>query len=105
MGTTAAPTPAPTHPPAPGGWLTVADLLHQLGDVPAERVRMTPYPGTATLQDLIDTNERKDGPICEWVDGTLVEKTVGFTESGLTLIISCEFEIYLRQNDIGMIVG
>src|SRR3954468_19774225 len=101
MSTAAAPSPTSAPPPGPAGWRTVADLLRQLGDIPAERVRMTPYPGTATLQDLIAANERKDGPICELIDGTLVEKTMGFTESGLTLIIATEFELYLRQNDIG----
>lgn len=105
MTTAIAPNPPAAPPPTPGGWATVADLLHQLGDVPPERVRMTPYPGTATLADLIEANEHKNGVTCEWVDGTLVEKAMGFTESGLAAILLFEFEFYLRQNDIGMVTA
>ena len=102
-------TIAPSAPPIPAsetnGWFTVADLLHHLGDVDATRVRMEPRPGTATIEDLIATNELKDGAICEWVDGTLVEKAIGFHESNLAMILGFEFELYLRTNDIGMIAG
>ena len=48
---------------------TIADLLEQLGDIPAERVRLHPPPGTATLSDLEAVNEAKQG-VCELVDGT-----------------------------------
>ena len=103
--TTIAPSAPPNATFASNGWFTVADLLHQLGDVDASRVRMEPQPGTATLEDLIATNELKDGAICEWVDGTLVEKAMGFHESNLAMILAFEFELYLRTNDIGMIAG
>lgn len=98
---------APTIPKsATNGWFTMADLLHQLGDVDASRVRMEPRPGTATLEDLIAANERRDGTVCEWVDSTLVEKkAMGFRESSLAMILAYEFEHYLRSNDIGMIAG
>lgn len=105
MTTATAPTPTHNPPPAPGGWVTVADLLCQLGDVPPERVRMTPYPGTATLEDLIAVNERKDGAVCEWVDGTLVEKAMGFFESRLAAILIGFFDRYLEQHDIGTITA
>jgi hypothetical protein len=87
------------------GRFSVADLLHQLGDVDASRVRLNPHPGTATLKDLIAANESKEGAVCEWVDGTLVEKVMGFHESTLETILIFEFELYLRGNDIGMITG
>lgn len=86
-------------------WPTVADLLHELGDVDATRVRMSPRPGTATLEDLIEANEHRDAVVCEWVDGTLVEKTTGFYESRLMVHVSFEFTLYLRQHDIGMLAG
>lgn len=41
---------------------TVADLLKQLGDVPAARVRMNPTPGTATEKDVIRIHEREGRP-------------------------------------------
>ena len=37
----------------PPGGDTLADLLHQLGDIPTERIRRHPAPGTATEQDVI----------------------------------------------------
>ncbi len=58
---------------------TIADLLRDLGDVQPGRVRLHPLPGTATEQDLLARNAR--GPLCELVDGTLVEKPMGFRES------------------------
>lgn len=52
---------------------TVADLLHALGDIAPERVRTVPPMGTATEADLL----RAGKPICELIDGTLVEKERG----------------------------
>jgi Uma2 family endonuclease len=98
---TAAPPPAPQMRPRE----TIADLLHRLGDVPADRVRADPPPGTATLQDLIASNDAKDRPICEWVDGTLVEKAIGAFESWVAILIAGQFDRYLEQNDLGMLYG
>src|SRR5437763_4566572 len=100
--TSAAPTAPPTFAYETNGWFNVADLLHELGDVDASRVRMNPQPGTATLNDLIAANESKERPICEWVDGTLVEKVMGFRESSLAMLIGFEFDHYLRTHDIGL---
>jgi hypothetical protein len=60
---------------------TLAELLHRLGGLPPERVRLDPPPGQATRDDLIQVNEQHNGPICEWVENTLVEKAVGQHES------------------------
>ncbi len=45
----------------PPSYQTVADLLKQLGGVPASRVRMVPTPGTATEKDVVRIHDR-DGP-------------------------------------------
>jgi len=58
---------------------TLGDLLRRLGDVPADRVRLAPAPGTATLRDLL----RPENEGCELVEGALVEKPVGIRESFL----------------------
>lgn len=60
--------------------VTVADLLHQLGDIPPERVRLQPIPGTATEADVVAVHDREDR-LCALVDGVLVEKTIGYYES------------------------
>jgi Uma2 family endonuclease len=103
MSTVIEPTSAPPPAPQPRSTETLADLLHRLGDMPANRVRLDPPVGRATLDDLIAVNEAKLGPICEWVEGTLVEKAVGQLESWLIAIIIGQFDRYLEQNDIGLI--
>jgi hypothetical protein len=60
---------------------TVADLLERLGDIPPQRVRMKPYPGTATEQDVIAAESAVDKRLYELIDGTLVEKPRGFFEA------------------------
>lgn len=66
--------------------LTAADLpalIKQLGDVPPTRVRLRPSPGTATEVDLIRVVEGKFERPCELVEGTLVEKAMGFEDDYL----------------------
>jgi Uma2 family endonuclease len=81
---------------------TIADLLQRLGNIPPERVRMDPSPGNATFYDLVLVNEQRNGPVCEWVENTLVEKAMGFNESWLAFIIMGQFDAYLLAHDLGM---
>jgi Uma2 family endonuclease len=83
---------------------TLADLLHRLGDIPLDRIRFRPHPGTATEQDVIDA-EARTGRLCELVDGTLVEKAMGYYESRLGIVLSFFLESYLEDNDLGIVVG
>ena len=83
---------------------TVADLLARLGDIPPHRVRMKPSPGTATEQDVLDAWNR-DRRLCELIDGTLVEKTVGQIESYLAVRLIYLIVHYLEQNNIGYCLG
>ncbi len=48
---------------------TMADTLNQLGDIPPNRVRMNPLPGTATERDLLAVLDHTNR-LCELVDGT-----------------------------------
>ena len=82
---------------------TVAELLDSLG-VPPERVRLKPAPGTATEQDVLDVWEREKR-LCELVDGTLVEKTVGYLEGCLATWISHLILEYLSHHDLGQCAG
>ena len=49
---------------------TVADLLDRLGGVPPDRVCFRPFPGTATVQDVVEV-QRREGKLCELVEGVL----------------------------------
>src|SRR5205823_6812021 len=45
---------------SPTAYETVADLLHQLGDIPPERLRLVPPPGLATEEDEIGRASCRD---------------------------------------------
>jgi Uma2 family endonuclease len=85
---------------------TVADLLRRLGNIPAHRVRLQPPPGTATEKDLIRNNESKlRTAICELVDGTLVEKPVGWEESAVACFILQAILNFIRPRKLGKVLG
>ena len=78
---------------------TLADLLRRLGDVPLDRVLLDPAPGTATVDDAIHH------PMCELIEGTLVEKAMSYFESRLAMILVWALETFLEQHPIGYVVG
>lgn len=84
---------------------TFADLLHELGDIPAERVLMWPAPGTATEEDLIRLLDGEPKRLCELVDGVLVEKAMGFRESVFAGAILQLLWNYLGEHDLGIPAG
>ncbi len=83
---------------------TVADLLKRLGNIPPERVWFRPVPGTATEQDVIDI-EAHENRLCELVDGVLVEKTVGYYESRVAIVLGYFIELFLDRHDLGIALG
>ena len=89
---------------APPALETVADLLESLGDIPPERVRMRPYPGTATEDDVLAILAREKR-LCELVDGVLVEKAMGYEESRLASLIIFALIEYLGRHDLGTVAG
>ena len=85
-------------------WDTIGELLAALGDIPAERVRFDPTPGTATERDLL-RKIAEAGRLMELVDGTLVEKTMGRPESFLAVEIGFHIRTYLAADDLGFVTG
>jgi Uma2 family endonuclease len=80
---------------------TVGDLLRSLGDVPADRVRFTPVPGTATVEDLLREENRR----CELIDDTLVEKPMGLRESLLAAFLVELIGPLVRRQNLGILTG
>ncbi len=80
------------------------DRLTDLGNVPPARVRSEPAPGTATVEDVVRlrNTERR---LYELVDGTLVEKAMGWQESLLAGILLHWLHTYLDQHRIGVATG
>jgi Uma2 family endonuclease len=83
---------------------TVADLLESLGDIPPERVRMHPSPGTATEEDVLAAHAN-DRRLCELVDGVLVQKPIGYDESRFAIELAYVLTAFLREHDLGVATG
>jgi Uma2 family endonuclease len=89
---------------APPEIKTLADLRKRLGGIPLDRIWFHPAPGTATEKDVIEA-EARENRLCELVDGTLVEKAVGFEQGRLALRLGHLVSTYLDENDLGVCVG
>jgi Uma2 family endonuclease len=83
---------------------TLAEMVHQLGDIPLERIRMQPPPGTATLADVVEC-KAKQNCLCELVDGVLVEKAMGYREGMIELAIGEALRIYNRARKLGVVTS
>ena len=83
---------------------TLADVLHDLGDIPPFRVIMRPPPGTATEEDVVrmDAHENR---LCELVDGILVEKGMGYRESLLAGLLVTILNTFVRPRNLGLVTG
>lgn len=84
--------------------VTVAEQLDSLGDIPAERVRLQPPPGTATESDVVAVQVQEDR-LCELLDGTLVEKTMGYYESYIATTLSRLLGNFVAAHDLGIVAG
>ena len=84
---------------------TVADLVHELGDIPANRILLHPAPGTATETDLLQALDGDNKVLCELVNKTLVKKPMGFQESRIAIIIIGYLFEYVNKHDCGFITG
>jgi Uma2 family endonuclease len=83
---------------------TMADVLRDLGDVPPERIWFHPAPGTATVRDVVEIQERWNR-LCELVDGVLVEKPTGLKESILAMWLGHLLQLFVEPRDLGLVAG
>jgi Uma2 family endonuclease len=90
--------------PAALSFSNLAELHDRLGGVPLDRIRVVPPPGTATEKDLLRLIDSEDR-ICELIDGVLVEKSMGFYESRLTVVLIGLLHEFLNQHDLGIVLG
>ncbi len=82
---------------------TIADLLHNLGDIPSNRIRLP--AGGATEEDVIRHLDGDDKRIYELIDGVLVEKAMGMRESVVAVECSRHIGNYLDEHDRGIVFG
>ena len=83
---------------------TLADLLARLGGIPLDRIRFRPFPGTATVQDVVDIQQR-EGKLCELVQGVLLEKAVGYNESSLAGFLLGVLNAFVIPRNLGIVTG
>lgn len=84
--------------------LTIHDLAERFGEMPAWRIRSVPAPGTATENDVVEIESREDR-LCELVEGVLVEKTVGYDESCLTVALAALLHTFVKGHKLGKVSG
>jgi len=100
MTTLAAPSPVTPRP----RFANAAEWLRALGGVPLERIVFDPWPGSATEADLLRFVER-DKRLCELVDGTLVEKPVGYRESVIASRLAAKLTVHCDERGLGLVSG
>ncbi len=83
---------------------TASEVIAHFGDIPIARIRTSPPPGEATEADVIELHERHDR-LCELIDGTLVEKAMGWQESQLAVWIATLLNNYVQPKNLGMVLG
>jgi Uma2 family endonuclease len=84
--------------------VTVADLVQHLGNIAPERIRLQPFPGTATVEDVIRI-EAEENRLCELIDGTLVEKAMGFVESRIAALLIAYLQQFVLPRDLGIVLA
>ena len=82
----------------------LAELLDHLGGIHPSRVRTSPPFGRAKAKDVTSIQAHEDRT-CELVDGILVEKAMGVTESFLAMHIGFMIQTFLTQHDLGLVFG
>ena len=102
MPTATAPPPAVSPPRR---FANGADWYDAIGRVPLERVIFDPPPGTATEADLLRYVDGEPKRLCELVNGTLVEKTLGLQEANIATRLSAKILIWSDDNDAGTVSG
>jgi Uma2 family endonuclease len=82
---------------------SLADRVADLGGVGLDRIVTQPAPGSATVHDAIVSVE--EGNRCEWVDGTLVEKAMGWQESLIAMVLGGWLNDFVRSKNLGVVIG
>jgi len=87
---------------APPKYQTVAELLEGLGDVSPARVMLA--IGAATEADVLEIH-RTSKRLVELVDGVLVEKAMGYSESFLAGIVLTLLNQFVLPRNLGLVTG
>ena len=92
------------HPSSAFGRRHSGGLARWSGKHPPNRIRMTPLPGSATEEDVLEV-ERRTGLAAEPIDGVLVEKPPGFIESLLAAALGTHLCKFVLPGKLGIVLG
>ena len=67
-------------------------------------MRLHPTPGTATEKDVLRVLDDENRP-CELVEGTLVEKPLGYEESEIAGLLLTFLNNFVRPGKLGIVTG
>jgi Uma2 family endonuclease len=87
----------------PAEW-RLADIQHLLGNVPLNRIAIHPTLGSATEKD-VERYQTIEGKLFELEFGILVEKTMGWYESLIGVLVAHALRTYLDEHDLGQVLG
>jgi Uma2 family endonuclease len=94
----------PDPAPAPTGIRTLADFMHWLGDVPADRILLRPVPGMGNASDVLRL-ERQENRLCELVCGVAVEKRLGYKEMSVAAVLLGALKEHVEAKQLGVVTG
>jgi hypothetical protein len=94
----------PDPAPLPASVRTLADFLHWLGDVPADRVLLRPPPGMGNSSDVLRL-ERQENRLCELICGVAVEKRLGYREMAVTAALLNALQTHVAEKQLGVVTG
>lgn len=103
MATATLPTQAPTSAPTTAT-TSFAAILDRLGGIDPARVLVLQPLGAATEADLIWANDHLNS-LYELVDGFLVEKGMGYTESRLATVLAGYLNAFILPRNLGLVAG
>src|SRR5215471_1848444 len=94
----------PDPAPVAAGVRTLADFLHWLGDVPADRVLLRPPPGMGNSSDVLRL-ERQGNRLCELISGVCVEKRLGYREMAVIAALLNALQTHVAEKELGLVTG
>ncbi len=83
---------------------TASEVIAHFGDIPIARIRTNPPPGEATEADVIKLHDHHNR-LFELIDGTLVEKAMGWKEAYLAAWITTILNNFVQPRKLGMVFG
>ena len=84
--------------------VTVHDVIARFPGIAGTRIRLHPSPGLATEEDVVRIHDQEDR-LFELIDGTLVEKIMGYRKSLVAVFIATCLNNFVLPRKLGKVSG